>query len=210
MGAVEAVAEIAEAGDDVFFGVQGFVEDSQDDRYIGVGSGDGFDAFGGAEDADEANIGRAVVFHELQGVGGGASRGQHWINHDRAGVGDGWEFAVVAAGFGGFVVALEADVADGGVRENILERLEHSETGAQDGNDHERPRQHATRVRRERGFDVFLHRLEVARGLEGEHEGELVAKVSEKDGLRGAVAQVREDVVGERVLEQAKRHGEIL
>jgi len=190
VGAVEAVAEIAEAGDDVFPGVEAGVEDSKNDRNPRVVALDAFDPFRCADDADERDVRGAPLLDGGDGVGGGAASGEHGIDNQCAGLLNGREFEVVVAGDGGFVIALEADVADRDVRKNILERLEHSEPGAEDRNDDQRSGQNAAGTGGEGSFDVFLNRLQIACGLEGEEERELVAEVAEQDGLGGLVAEV--------------------
>jgi hypothetical protein len=126
------------------------------------------------------------------------------------GVGERRELAVITARHGGRVVALQADVADGDVGEDVMERLQHAEAGAQDGDDDERPGQHEAGEGLERcGGGFFLGR-QVARGVERQQQRDLVAQGAEERGLGGLVAQVGEHVGAERMGEDVERHGEIL
>jgi len=166
-----------------------------------VGGGGGGDAFGGAHDGDESQVGRAFFLQDVKRLDGRATGGQHGIDAKHAAALEGREFTVVTAGDGGLFVAFHTDVADADGGEHISVRLEHTETGAENGNDDKILAQYG-------GFDLFEWGLdrdvfggEISGRFESKHHADLVAQGAKGGGLRRPVAQVSEDVGGEGMLE---------
>ncbi len=104
------------------------------------------------------------------------------------------------------MVALQADVADGDVGEEIEVGLHHADAGAQDGHDDERLGKDASGEGLQRRVHGVAAHGQVAGGLEGEHEADLTGEGAEGRGLGGVVAQVGERVGGEGVAEEVE-HG---
>ena len=172
-----------------------------------MGGFDGGEALGGADDAHKTEVGCAGGFECVERLHGGAAGGEHGVHAEHALAGDGREFAIVAPGNGGGVVALEANVANAHLGEEIQVGLEETEAGAEDGHDDETAAEDGTGHGLEGGLDGLGHEGEVARGLESEHEADLLAEGAEGSGLGGAVAQVGEHVGGEGVIEDGGGHG---
>ena len=107
------------------------------------------------------------------------------------------------------MVALQAHIADTDIGEQAEKRFHHAEAGAQDGHDDQRPGEHPAQHRLKRRRDLLLLRGEITRGLQRQQQRDLVAQGSKERRFGGLVAQVREHVGGEGMLDDGQGHFEI-
>ena len=104
------------------------------------------------------------------------------------------------------MVAFQPDVANRHVRKKIEKRLHHAQARAQDWHDGDRFCQHPALEWLQRRLDRFVLGREVAGGLERQQQRDLVTQRAKQRGLGRLVAQVREHMVGERMLQDVQRH----
>ena len=106
-----------------------------------------------------------------------------------------------------FLVALHAEVADHGVGIEVGDGFEQSEAGAEDRDRDDPFRDLRALERLERGVHLPWLGREVARGLGDEQQSETSGErpVLGRPGL--SVAQARQQVAGERVVEHGERGG---
>jgi len=145
--------------------------------------------------------------HEVDGLAGRAAGRQHRVDDERACAGHGRQFVVITPRAGGLVVALQPDVAHAHIGKQIDKRLHHAEPRAQDRHDHQRLREHAAGRGLHRCLDGLFESGQVARRLDGEQQAELVCERTKRHRLGRPVAQVREEMPGERMVEDVERHG---
>ena len=81
-GAVDAVAGVAEAGEDVTFVVELAVKGSGEDGDVGVGLVQGGDAFGGGDEAEKDEVAHSFFAQAVDGGDGAASGGEHGVGKD--------------------------------------------------------------------------------------------------------------------------------
>ena len=106
------------------------------------------------------------------------------------------------------MVALEAHVAHAHVGKDIEERLHHPQSRPQDRHHDERLlRQHAAGMWLEGCLDRLVLQREVARGLDREQQPDLVSEGAERGRLRGLVAQVRDGMHREGMVEDVEHGG---
>ena len=102
----------------------------------------------------------------------------------------------------GLLVAVEADEADAGARDEREDAVEHPHPGAQHRTDRDLLAVDPLRGHPlERRLDLPRLGLHVLRRLVGQEERDLVRELAEEDGRGLPVAQVRELVLDERVLD---------
>ena len=119
------------------------------------------------------------------------------------------ELPVVGLGLERRLVALEPDVADGHLGEQLGHGLEHAEAGAQDRDGDEVAEDPAAR-RLERGRDVDLRGRQVPDGFDRQHERESLGERAE-DGRGGRrVPQLHQQVSGERVVDHRDGHARMV
>ena len=85
-GTKDAVAGVAEAGDEVGVVVEGWVTLGGVDGDVGVLGVEAADAFFGCDEADELEAADAVAFQCGDGVAGAAAGGEHGVNDDDGGI----------------------------------------------------------------------------------------------------------------------------
>ena len=199
-GAEEAVAAIAEAGEDIAAFVEAFVEHGDDDFDVGVGRRKGLDAFGGGEDGDDGEVADALALEEIDGVGEGAAGGEHGVEEERAhGFGAWGEAEIVFNGLEGFFVAVDADVADLGGGDEVEDAFDHAEAGAEDGDEEDLLAELLGVAWGEGGVDADGAEGEVAGDFVDEEVGEFVEGFAEEFVVGVAVAEDGELVLDEGV-----------
>ena len=151
------------------------------------------------DDTGQRNIFCPALLHDREGARCGAAGGKHGVDHNGARIFQRRQLAVITPRHSSLVVALKPDIADRDIGKDILKRLQHSETRAKDWNHHQRAGQHSTDRRHERRVDGFLDRFQIARRLQREQQSELVTQIPKKHRLRRFIAQVGDDVLGQRV-----------
>lgn len=102
------------------------------------------------------------------------------------------------------MVALQPAIANRDIGKDILKRLQHSETRTKDWNHHQLAGQNSADGRHERRVDEFLDRFQITGRLQREQQSELITQIPEKHGLRRLVAQVGDDVLGQRMVQKMK------
>src|SRR5207248_7473930 len=85
---VEAVACVAEAGDDVPLLVQVRVDRGDDDVDVGVVLLDVAHSFGRGDQGDQGDVRRAGVLQRCHGCGGRVAGGEHRVEEEHLAVGD--------------------------------------------------------------------------------------------------------------------------
>lgn len=198
LSAVKAVAEIPEARKYVFLDIERTVVRGSMDHCASVLALHLCYALGRTHDADERRIHCSIFFQNGQGLDGAATRGEHGIDSEDMVAGQRGELTVIAARFRCLVVAFKANVADADVGEQIGKGLQHTEAGPQDWNDNEwSVSKDAAGDRLKRCVDHFVFGSDLAGSLDGEEQADLVGERAKGRGLRGFVAEVRDDVRGE-------------
>ena len=98
---------------------------------------------------------------------GASAGGQHRVDHENVGFGQaGRETFVVVDRAVLLLVAVDADVAHAGAREEAQEAVDHPESGAQHRHDRDLRREAAAGGALERGIDLHLRHRQPARGLD--------------------------------------------
>ena len=96
---------------------------------------DFLDALGSCDEAHELDVLDAFFFQQRNGSRCTAAGSQHGVDDDEIAVFDIRQFAVIFDRFQRLRVAVEADVADFGRRDEVEHALYHAQAGAQDRDD---------------------------------------------------------------------------
>ena len=113
LGAVDTVASVAQAGDDVAVLIQVVVLGAQVDVHIGVSLVQGLDAFRSGDQADELDPLCAVLLDLGDGVNGAAAGSQHGVQHQHITLRDILgQLAEVLHRLQGLLVAVQANKTD--------------------------------------------------------------------------------------------------
>jgi hypothetical protein len=158
-------------------------------------------ALGRGDEADERHRPCAGV-HDLLDRGDARVPGrQHRVEDDRVALAEVVrELHVVLDRLERVLVAVHADEADPGARDQRQRALEHAHARAEHWADRDLLAGDALRAHHlERGLDLDRVGREVLRRLVGEEQRQLVDELAEMDGRRVLVPQVRELVLDERV-----------
>ena len=199
-GAEEAVAAVAEAGQDVALVVEFFVEHGDVDLRVGMGGLEGGQALGRGDDGNDRELADAAFLEAVDGVGEGAAGGEHGVEQeDPHGFGAGRELAVVLHGPESLLVAVDAHVADLGGGDQIEDAVDHAEAGAEDGNEEHLLGELLGVARGEGGLDADVFQLQVAGDFVDEEIGQLVEGLAEMLVVGIAVAEDGELVLDEGV-----------
>ena len=113
LGAEDAVACIAQAGDDVAILVQLFILCGNINVNIGVCFVQGFQSFGGGNQANELDMLGTALFDLANGVNGAAAGSQHGIQNKNIALGNILgQLAIIFHRLQGLLIAVQANVAD--------------------------------------------------------------------------------------------------
>ena len=94
------------------------------------------DALGRGDQVDQTDVMASALLEERDGGGGAAAGSQHGIQHQKLAVlAVVRQFAVVFHRVEGFRIAVQADVAHLGRRDQVQHAVHHAQTGPQDRND---------------------------------------------------------------------------
>ena len=179
--AENAVARVAEAGDDVAVLVEMIIECAGVDVDVGVLLLNGLDAFGSGDEHHERDVLAAALDHLADGFAGRAAGGEHRVDDHHVALGHVLgHLAEVGVGFERLFIAVHADVAHTGGGHHAQHAVDQAETGAQDGDDNEllaceRGGVHLA----DGGLDVLGGQREVARGLVGDEHTDLGHELAE-------------------------------
>ena len=133
--------------------------------------------------------------------------GEHGIDDEDLPAGERRELAIVGSGFGGLVIPFQPDITHAHIGKDIGEGLHHAESGAQDRHDDEwLMRQDPALHPLERRVDFLRHGLDPVGRLNRQQQANLVRQGAKRRRLRGLVAQVRDDVRRERMIENVNGH----
>ena len=159
--------------------------------------------FGRRDDREQPDARRARVLDELHGVHGRVAGREHRVEQDHLAVGDVLrQLHVVLDRMQRLLVAVEADEADARAGDQRQHAVEHPEPGAEDRADGDLLAGDAReRAQLERRLDVDVLGRQILRRLVGEEQGDLLDQAPEVHGRRVLVAQVRELVLDERVVD---------
>ena len=135
---------------------------------------------------------------------------EHRVEHDRVALVEvGRELDEVLDRLERLLVAVEADEADAGARDEREHAVEHAHPGAQHRADGDLLAGDALRGHAlERRLDLDALGGHLLRRLVGEEQRDLVDELAEVDGRRRGVAQVRELVLDERVVDDGDLPGQ--
>ena len=161
------------------------------------------EAFGTAYEADVTEMAGAFVLQLRNGAGGAPAGGEHGIDDENLRGGEvGGELEVVALRAVGPLIAVHADMADAGIREDLEHAVDEAEAGAEDGGDDDGAGEGGAGVGSERGVDGALEDFKIAGDLEGHEGGEFAELAAECLGGGGAVADDGELNPDERVIDK--------
>ena len=136
LGSVEPVTEIAEARDNELVGVEAGIHNRRKDMYVWMMPLHQGDSLGGGDDADHPDVTRACPSEQVERRDGAPASGQHRIDdQDEAPRQILRQLRIVLRGDGGHLVALESDVPDACGRYQFQNRIQHSQSRPQDGDD---------------------------------------------------------------------------
>jgi hypothetical protein len=104
------------------------------------------------------------------------------------------------------LVALQADVADPGVWEQLEHGVNHSEAGSKDGHHHHVRVEHFALGGLERRFDPSERHRQLASGLERQGKAQPMGQAAEVTGRRGAVPERQQRILHDGVLHDVNGH----
>jgi hypothetical protein len=166
------------------------------------------DPLGRGDEADQAQLARAVGLQPGQRGDRAAAGGQHRVQQEDVRIAHpGRQALVIARRLQRGLVALHAQVTDACAREQAQEAVDHAEPGAQHGHDGDLGLQAAPGRRLQRRVDGVLHRRQIARGLDGEDRRGLAERLAEGPVRGRRVAQDRQAVVEDGVLHDVQALG---
>ena len=195
--AEDAVAGIAQAGDDVAVLVEMVVDGCDVDGDVGMRCIDGVYAFRRSDKAQEDDALRTLLFQEVERCDGTAARGEHGIDDDEHALADiARQLAEVFDGLQRRRVAVEADVADAGGGYEAQHAFRHAESRTQDGDDAELLARELLRMAGSYGrLDLDILKRQLARDLVSHEHGDLFEKLAEVLRARFLLAHERELVL---------------
>ena len=201
--AEEAVARVAEAGDDVAVLVEAAVESGDEYLHIRVRFRHGFDAGGSGDDAHEHDLFAAAVLEEAYRRGRAAAGCEHGIEQDSHAVLDAvGELAVVFVRLQRFLVAVESDVSHFGGGEEGVHAVHHAESRAENGHDRDGVvRHHGLLGEFEGSLHHDLFGGYVLEALVHHEGGDLLHQFAELFHARVDVAEDRDLMTDERMVE---------
>ena len=191
LGAEDAVACIAQAGDDVAVLVQLFILCGNINVNIGVCFVQGFQSFGGGNQANELDVLGTALFDLANGVNGAAAGSQHGIQHQNVTLGDILrQLAEVLHGLQGLFVAVQADEAHLGSGQQGQHTVQHTHAGTQDGHQSQLAAcQHLGLCHGDGCFDLHLFQRQVTGRFVAQQGRDLANEVTELLGAGLFVAQ---------------------
>ena len=134
----DAVACVAEAGNNVTVLIEMIVKSCNVDIHIGMIFLHTLDTFGSADDAHELDVLYAIILQELDSCRSRAAGSEHWVNDDNVSLLDvGRHLEVVLNRLKSLRIAEQANVTDLDVGHHADHTVDHAEACAQDGNDRE-------------------------------------------------------------------------
>ena len=165
-------------------GVEATVDGGGEDGDVRVFLVQHGEALGGGEQADEAELGDAGLAQAGQSGRGGMAGGEHGVDDDDEALRDVvGELEVVFDGDERGRVAVEADMADPGGRNEVEHAVEDAVAGTQDGDEAELLAREGRGLHRlERGVDGDHLEREVAGDLVGEQKAEFAGDLAEGGG----------------------------
>ena len=180
--------------------------DEGDDR-VGVALVDGGHPLRAADDRQEVDVGRAGLGQHVERVDRAAAGCEHRVDQQDLPLTDAvGQLLVVLDRAVGLRIPVEPEVADLPGRDQGEDRLDHHEPGPQDADDGGlRAGKQRRAGGRDRGLDLDRLGGEVAEGLVGGEERDLLAQGPEGRRLRALVAQHRDLVGDEWVVDDVQR-----
>ena len=207
--AEDAVAGVAQAGDDVAVFVEAVIDGSDVDGDVGMRCIDGAHAFRRSDETEEHDALRALFFQKVERCGGTAARSEHGIDDDEHALTDvARQFAEVFDGLQRLRIAVEPDVSDAGSGDEAQHAFRHAESRTKDGNDAELLARELLHAAGSDGrLDLYILKRQVARDLVSHEHGDLFEKLAKVLRARFLLAHEREFVLDERMIDDV--HGEI-
>ncbi len=135
MRAVETIAEIPEARNDERILVESAIHGGGVNVDLGTVFCEPRDPLRSRDDAEETDVTRVLLSKETNGGHGRASSREHWVEQKDVAIRQVGELPIVWPGHCRFFVPFEADIADGGFREDIEENFQHSHPRAKHWNE---------------------------------------------------------------------------
>lgn len=201
-GGVEgAVAGVAESGDNVALFVEAFVDGADEDAGAGEGLLDAFDAFGGGEETEEAGLFDAPGFEIFQGGNGTTAGGEHGVE-DKGDIdgASGGEFLIIGDGLKGALVAVEAEMPDFCVGQEVEKGIHHGEAGTENGDNPDSAAEFVSGGGLDGGLDVDGFGFETAGGFGDQKGRETADGLAEAAGSGLFVAERAQGIGGDGVL----------
>jgi len=145
----------------------------------------------------------AAFLEHREGAAGAAAGGEHRVGHDDRALLDVLrEFAVVHHGEVRFLVAIQADMAHPGDRDEFQKALDHAHAGPEDRDDGEFPAgNHLSRHLAQRRFDFHAFQRDVAGDFVAHQEGNLFEQFPEILGSGFLLAHDGQLVLDHRVVD---------
>ena len=136
--AEDTVAGDAETGDDVAVLVELLIEAAAVELNVGMRVHQALDADGGGDDGHELDVLAAALLDEVDRGAGASARREHRIEQDDEALVDVLgQLAVIFMGLKSLVIAIKADMSDLRGGHERVDAVDHSQTGAEDGDDGE-------------------------------------------------------------------------
>ena len=202
--AEDAVARVAETGDDVALLIEMVVDGGDVDGHVRMLLVHEADALRRRDEAHERDGLRALFLEQRERRRRAAARREHRIDDDEHALGDiARQLAVILDGLERLRIAVEADVADARRRDHVDDAAEHAEARAQDRHDADLlAREHLALALRDRRLDLDVLEREIARDLVRHEHGDLLEELAEILRARRLLAHERELVLDERVVDE--------
>lgn len=214
LGAVEAVAGVATAGEDVADGVELAVDDREEKRNVGVVLCESSDSLGSPEDADEHDVLRARVLELLDRQRRTASRGEHGVEDEAdavvrvdAGIDHAGHLGTMELGLEGVRVPAHGDVPHIRLGQERVEGIHHAGARAHDGNERNPRLEVRALDRLQRRVHRFGFHGDVFAGPHGQEQAQPVQCVAELGRAHALVAQGRQQNGRESFFQNMNRHG---
>ena len=138
-GAEEAVACVAETGENVAMLVQATVKGGNVDVYVRMGFRNLGNALGRTDDRHELNVLAALILQELNSVACASARCKHGVNDENQLVLNSLgKLTVVGLGNQRFFISVHTDMANLGRGEENVYTVYHAESGTENGHDYKR------------------------------------------------------------------------
>src|SRR5690606_14956039 len=175
-----AIAGVSESGDDELLRVELGIDRADVDLALGELLLDAANRFLRRDDREQLQTLDAPTSQSGERGARRPSRGEHRVEHesdfDRATVG---QAAVVLDRSRRGLVAIEPEMPDLRVRDELEERVDHTEARPEEGDEPDSPRDDVSLRDRERRLDVDRLDLEVGRRVESEEDGEALDERAE-------------------------------